>query len=1126
MATGGGTQEKGPGPPLDPAWQPGQERWPAELDMCAAAQAGQLLELTTGLPDLGHGPAGLSAMQAWGPAQTIRAAVLKHLLTGGEWQAHSRGVRLRGATIIGQLDLEASALGCPLRLENCYLPDPHPASFTRASVSWLTLADCRVAGGLTGDRLAVTRDLDLSGCVFDGPVVLTAADIGGNLDCTAAHLNGTDHEGCSLSAEGIKVGGRLRLNAGFTAASTIGLRGAIIAANLNCREAQLNGLGNALYADAIKVGGDAFLERMVTSRGALDLRGGDIHGNLELTGAHLNGANAGHQSLYADGTKIGGRLRLNAGFISAHTIWLRGASITANLNCRLAQLSGQENALYADAARIGGDAFLDNLVVHSGAINLLDTHVGGVLGFTGTQLNGVDSQGNSLFADGIIVGGDARLNQGFTTKGAVYLLDADIAGTLNCRSARLGGANQDGNALFAERMKVGSEVFLDSAPGMPGFTALGTVWLSFARITGQLACRGARLVPPKGRNALHAERLKVGGDVYLDTYSEGGRFLASGAILLTNADIAGNVSCAGAWLTIPDDTAISLTAEGLRVGGNLLLNERFTAAGAMYLPDARIGGSLNCCGAQLLGANLAGDALDAQRATVVGEALLCDGFRANGTIWLADADIGINLNCIGARLDGRNDDGDAFYGGGMKVGGALRLDGAVAAGAVDLTGASITANLNCIGARLRGANSEGALVADKATVGGHVLLRDGFTADGAIYLLDASVAGMLNCRGAQLNGRNSNGDAFYAERVKVGGNVFMETLVAAAGTVNFLGADITGSLKCSGAQLRAGGCALYAERMKVGSDVILDGLAGPVQTQPLTAAGSIRLAGARISGKLRWAPAAPVDHDVDLADANVGQLEDDWHQAHGCWPTGGRLHLEGFSYGNLSGDHPASVGQRLEWLRSQWPQHGRPEPAWTGTMTPPREIPLAAGLAPRFATQPYEQLAHVYQQIGQDTEARAIAVARRRDLRRYGNLSWYRRTLNWLLDWTIQYGYQTWRAVLLLAAVYLISVAVFVAAQHHPGLIMPVMDTSHLRPAPTALDCTSTYPCFYPAGYAIDTVIPIINVHQSSYWAPNGGARLGTPLVVFTWVGTLLGWALATLAVAGYTGLVRSSDAI
>jgi hypothetical protein len=57
--------------------------------------------------------------------------------------------------------------------------------------------------------------------------------------------------------------------------------------------------------------------------------------------------------------------------------------------------------------------------------------------------------------------------------------------------------------------------------------------------------------------------------------------------------------------------------------------------------------------------------------------------------------------------------------------------------------------------------------------------------------------------------------------------------------------------------------------------------------------------------------------------------------------------------------------------------------------------------------------------------------------------------------------------------------------------------------------------------FAVDTVIPVINVHQATYWGPNGHSLLGHALAIFTWVSTVLGWLLATLAVAGYTGLVR-----
>jgi hypothetical protein len=87
--------------------------------------------------------------------------------------------------------------------------------------------------------------------------------------------------------------------------------------------------------------------------------------------------------------------------------------------------------------------------------------------------------------------------------------------------------------------------------------------------------------------------------------------------------------------------------------------------------------------------------------------------------------------------------------------------------------------------------------------------------------------------------------------------------------------------------------------------------------------------------------------------------------------------------------------------------------------------------------------------------------------------------------------------------------------------MVPVGDTDRLHFVPSATRCTSSYPCFSPVGYAVDTVIPVINVHQADYWGPDAQTTLGDAWAAATRFATVLGWALATLLVAGYTGLVR-----
>lgn len=366
-----------------------------------------------------------------------------------------------------------------------------------------------------------------------------------------------------------------------------------------------------------------------------------------------------------------------------------------------------------------------------------------------------------------------------------------------------------------------------------------------------------------------------------------------------------------------------------------------------------------------------------------------------------------------------------------------------------------------------------------AGIKGNVLTSSGLTLQGSTFtgpvsLRDASIAAVLSFRGTHLTGADQDGDALVADRIKVGGDIFLDGGLTAEGTISLRSARIFGSARLGLARPAGGVTALDA-------------------------------AGMQITGSLLWAPEEQVAGPVGLEGVIVGQLEDSWtpgdQRANGSWPSGGQLRLDGFTYGRIGGSQPATVQQRLAWIRGQYKRD-------------------AAGHWAGFTTQPYEQLAAVYRQGGQDREARTIGIARRSDLRRYGNLTWYRRVGNWLMDKTIKYGYQTWRAAAGLAAVYVAVLVLSVIAQHH-GLITPIGNIFGLRPVPAATVCTADYPCFYPAGYAIDTVIPIINVHQADYWGPAGQAPWGWVWVAGTWLATGLGWALATLLVTGYTGLAR-----
>jgi hypothetical protein len=196
-----------------------------------------------------------------------------------------------------------------------------------------------------------------------------------------------------------------------------------------------------------------------------------------------------------------------------------------------------------------------------------------------------------------------------------------------------------------------------------------------------------------------------------------------------------------------------------------------TNAGAVTLPGAHIGGSLDCDGATLR--NDSGPALLAYGLEVSQGMFLSGGFTAtgtgeNGAVTLAGARIGGSLDCDGAVL--RNDSGPALNAPNLEVDQGVFLHcgftatGAGEHGAIRMAGARIGGSLDCDGAVLRN-DSGPALLADSLQVGQTMSLREGFTATGAgapgaVRLTSGHIGGSLLCDGAVL--RNDSGPALVA----------------------------------------------------------------------------------------------------------------------------------------------------------------------------------------------------------------------------------------------------------------------------------------------------------------------------------------------------------------------------
>jgi hypothetical protein len=184
----------------------------------------------------------------WDVQRTVAAALLVELLTNGEGPRRPRALRLAGARIIGQLDLEATDLVCPLLLERCWLAGP--VVLDEARVLALRLPGCHLPG-LSADQLTTRGNLELdAGFTAFGEVRLVGAHIGGQLDLSGATL--TNPDGLALFADGITVDQHMFCGEGFAAHGKVRLPSAHIGGQLNFNGATLtNPDGEALNADRI-----------------------------------------------------------------------------------------------------------------------------------------------------------------------------------------------------------------------------------------------------------------------------------------------------------------------------------------------------------------------------------------------------------------------------------------------------------------------------------------------------------------------------------------------------------------------------------------------------------------------------------------------------------------------------------------------------------------------------------------------------------------------------------------------------------------------------------------------------------------------------------------------------------
>ena len=516
-----------------------------------------------------------------------------------------------------------------------------------------------------------------------------------------------------------------------------------------------------------------------------------------------------------------------------------------------------------------------------------------------------------------------------------------------------------------------------------------------------------------------------------------------------------------------------LHADGLKTEGDVHLRDGFSAEGEVRLLGANIGGNLSCTDGKFH--NPKGNALNADGLTTKGSVHLRDDFSAEGEARLLDANIGGNLDCTGGKF--HNPEGNALSADGLTTKGTVHLrDGFSAEGEVRLLGANIGGDLSCTDGKFH--NPKGnALNADGLTTKGAVHLCDGFFAEGEARLLGANIGGNLDCTGGKFH--NPKGNALNADRLTTKGTVNLCDGFSAEGEVRLLDANIGGNLDCRDGEFGNG---LNAENVQIG-------------------------------GFLGWRQMSGQGL-VNFGAAKASVLADDME----AWELFS-VALDGFAYDQFA--DPIDAQFRIAWLAKRTDK-----------------IP--------FSPQPYEQAAKVLHTMGRPVDAWDILREKRRLERKRDKAGWLQRAWGRTIDTLTDFVYRPLRTVKWTAGVVLAGALAFGAADYcgrmvpHQPIVLAKAAYQDARevgmhPSVAARAAVPDYPGFNPLVFSLDVFVPLFNLHQEPYWAPDSGGgdlarwrfwREGKfdwwwLLTAWYWIEIMAGWLLTSLLLLSVTGLLR-----
>ena len=494
----------------------------------------------------------------------------------------------------------------------------------------------------------------------------------------------------------------------------------------------------------------------------------------------------------------------------------------------------------------------------------------------------------------------------------------------------------------------------------------------------------------------------------------------------------------------------------------------------------------------------------------------------------------------------------------------LRLSGARIRGVLDLEGCRIRRDIGLADCRFDAAPILRSAVIDTLFLDGSVapgLVADRLEARGGVYLRGARIDGAILLRGARVGGEvvidgaaldRSGGVAVVAADIEVGGDFSLRGATCLGG-VTLTAARIGGDLGATGAAIGApDGTALLADGVALGGDVAMATarIEGECRFVGARIGGDVTLDGgtfaapgtraltfnrAEVSGALFLREDARITGVLGLTGARIGAISD----APSSWPAPGDLLLDRCIYGGFLGA-PVDATLRLDWLSRQQPERWREE----------------------FWPQPYEHLSAVLAEMGHGEDAQTVLMVKERLQRRArrarttfrpGRAGLFVRDA--VLRATVGYGLKPLRAMIWLAALWALGAGLFTLvweaeemrpnvafllrapewvlceAQQGQRIRMQSIDAVRVglaSPGQSQMACflaqpeARSLPKFNPWMFSLDALIPGLETGQRGYWSPDTRGALGAAGKAYEYLQAMAGWALGLLAVAGFSGIVKS----